>query len=1277
MKREELLIAIKDSISQFASLPFEGASVNLFKLLGYHSERRLPGLELNRDNITEHFPPTSPFKAENALAGDWKSIYLLFQLTEDDLQSRAQLRMPLYPKGAMDPAIYQSYVFLGVDLQKDPQKLSYTRSQLTNAVRKINKLFAMPAMVLFKDNGLITIGIIHRRPNKTAPTKDVLEKVTLIKDIKIDDPNRAHLEILGDLSINEITQTSAITNLLDIHQRWREILNTSELNKRFYKELFNWYCWAVDQVKFPEGNIQNTKERNAVSIIRLITRLIFVWFIKEKKLVPKELFDLEWLQSVLVEAKDESSLYYKAILQNLFFATLNTEMGKGRHFDGGEDNPCCYHYKEFFKNPEKVLEIFSVIPFLNGGLFESLDRPAEGFWVDGFTNNSNYHPTIPDILFFEKGVHVDLSEDYGTKGHDKEPVRGLIRILNGYKFTIEENTPLDEEIALDPELLGKVFENLLAAYNPDTGVTARKLTGSFYTPREIVEHMVDESLISYFADHLGVQIQEETPEVIRAKVRQLVTFSDIPHIFPEEQVDTLIHAVNTIKVLDPAVGSGAFPMVVLNKLVYVLTKLDPHNKKWEEKQISDTMSISDVAIREHTIEEIRRAFNDNEMDYGRKLYLIQKCLFGVDIQPVAVQIAKLRFFISLVVDQVVNENKQNLGLIPLPNLESKFVAANSLIEIMSSNSDDSQVDIYLTKAELSENLEKLSQVTTYVEKKRLLDKTKKLREDLEKLYSRGIKNPLIAEKESELALVRERAFTAHLPEDKKVLRKRDKEIREELTQLLQSNENWDTHSAKLLSQWNPYDQNTSATFFDKKWMLGVSGYFDIVIGNPPYIKEYTNKDAFDGLLDSPYYQGKMDIWYFFACKGLDLVHPETGILAFIATNNWTTNAGASVFRDKVARDAKILQLIDFGDYKIFESADIQTMVMLFKRGKADRYYFDMRRNSRPIADWDHVSKLLTKEPKEGLSYMTPHFIREEMKGKLFVFSEDEVEQILEKISSKSNFNLDSQKEVAQGIVPNPDNISASNISKIPVTKREKYHISVGDPVFVVPLNFADTLDSQGKAILRPLYEPSDLSRYYIPSAAKKRIIYITKKNGVIPPPCILGYLEKYKDIMEDRRENQTGQIEFYQLHWPRDEKFFTSGPKILSVRKCERPFFVYTENPAYVMMAFNVIISSRVELKYLTAYLNSSCVQFWLKHKGKMQGSNYQVDKEPLLGIPIFVPDTKEQSLIINLVDQIFQAKKVDPNTDTIDVENLIDQHLFKLLELTPEDQEVIIKETH
>ena len=283
------------------------------------------------------------------------------------------------------------------------------------------------------------------------------------------------------------------------------------VTKQFYQEIANWYFWAMDEVEFPDDVEKDKEQRNAKSLIRLITRLIFIWFMKEKNLVPKTLFEKSFVDKVLNYKDKTGSTYYKAILQNLFFATLNTPMKKDdpnsrifvedaekkgyisdAHLEQGY-----YRYSRFIKDKDLFLKQFENVPFLNGGLFESLDKGRD-LRVDCFSDNPKNETRlkVPDELFFlDKEIEVDISK-YVDNGKNKK-VTGLLQILNKYNFTIDENTPIDQDVALDPELLGKVFENLLASYNPETSAPARKATGSYYTPREIVDYMVEESLIEY------------------------------------------------------------------------------------------------------------------------------------------------------------------------------------------------------------------------------------------------------------------------------------------------------------------------------------------------------------------------------------------------------------------------------------------------------------------------------------------------------------------------------------------------------------------------------------------------------------------------------------------------------------------------------------------------------------------------------------------------------------------------------------------------------------
>jgi very-short-patch-repair endonuclease len=764
-------------------------------------------------------------------------------------------------------------------------------------------------------------------------------------------------------------------------EEWQKAFDVEAVTKQFYNEIANWYFWARDHVRFPKpSRIANADAYKAQSLIRLITRLIFCWFVKKKGLIPDDLFDLPRLTALLKKgerlATSKDTIYYKAILQNLFFATLNQEMEKrqfrkrnkdphGRDPHHGITN--LYRYEDAFVDPKAFLDLMRNIPFLNGGLFECLDkvyRAEENLpdvRIDGFSDHPKNPLSVPDFLFFGDEREVDLSAAYGEKRYRRAKVRGLIHTFSRYNFTVTENTPLDQEVALDPELAGKVFENLLAAYNPETATTARKATGSYYTPREIVNYMVDESLIAYLGtklrdlspalskgegvdltpgpspeergedlspspspngegnvpprymttdakkwkylkplarehrknpteaenilwqrlrkNQLGVHFRRQhaidwfiadfvciekklvvevdgeihkeqreydaerteylnahgfrvirfwNNEVIRdadgvikrirqalddptpfpsplgrgagegsvndleSKLRHLFAYNDEPHQFTKEEVRALIAAIDNLKALDPACGSGAFPMGLLHRLVFILGKLDPHNELWKLQQIAKASEIPDATVREKTLEDIEKAFAAGELDYGRKLYLIENCIYGVDIQPIAVQIAKMRFFISLVVDQKVlplsngegSGERSNRGIRPLPNLETKFVAANTLIGI-----------------------EKPAQMV--------------------------LRNPQIDAKEAELRRVRERHFTARTPATKARCREQDAKLRAEISALLQA-DGFPRETTEKLARWDPYDQNASADFFDPEWMFGIRDGFDVVIGNPPY-----------------------------------------------------------------------------------------------------------------------------------------------------------------------------------------------------------------------------------------------------------------------------------------------------------------------------------------------------------------------------------------------------------------------------------------------------------
>ena len=562
--------AITNALNRFTDDNLAENARNLLNTLGYRSERAL-ALEPNTaDAFIAAYDLQGQLNRDRALTAEWVSVAPLFQLRGEDLTPTDTAGWLFDPSQTqVDNTIIESYVFLAIRLDGN----NYNRTQLSQITREINKLFPMPAMLLFQHGNTLTLSVINRRLGVRDQSRDVLEKVTLIKDINFRDTHRAHIDILFDLALEQLNQTHGVHNFVGLHRAWEKTLDTEELNKKFYRELFDWFKWGVAEGKFPTDKNRTLKPEEHV--IRLITRLLFVWFIKEKGLVADELFNETHVRDLLKDYdRDTGDSYYRAVLQNLFFATLNTEIEKREFSKGGNPvhrNFSLYRYEDQMRDPDTLLALFAQTPFINGGLFDCLDSfkaPRDGgYRIDCFSDKQYKKLSIPNSLFFDND-------------------HGLIPLLKHYKFTVEENTPIEQEVALDPELLGKVFENLLAAYNPETGATVRKQTGSYYTPRAIVDYMVEEALVATLAGQ--VQPTDGDTELWKEELRYLFDYAqvcdDASEWFDDDETDGIVRAISELKILDPAVGSGAFPMGVLHKLTLALRRLDPDNSRWEQLQ---------------------------------------------------------------------------------------------------------------------------------------------------------------------------------------------------------------------------------------------------------------------------------------------------------------------------------------------------------------------------------------------------------------------------------------------------------------------------------------------------------------------------------------------------------------------------------------------------------------------------------------------------------------------------------------------------------------------
>ena len=887
MTTGNILNEIETALADMTQGDFVDAGRRLLKTLGYRSDRTLELSGTVDDFIAKFDAPNPNTQTETRFRECAKSARILFQFTDSEI---AEAQPSLLGSGDFDTGNSRSFMFIAVELRGE----SYPRGDYVGLTREINKRLLVPAVVLFRTNDdRLSLAFVHRRRHKRDPNRDVLGSVSLIREINPTNPHRAYLDILKKLALPELlswmNSHHKRRNFDGLLAAWLDALDTEELNRSFYKQLFTWFERAVKEAKFPKNQARTLRAEEHV--IRLITRLLFVWFIKEKGLIAPELFIEAQVSPLLRDYdRENGASYYRAVLQNLFFATLNSEI-EGRRFSNKSNidhrEPSLYRFKEEIVDPDRLRELFAQTPFINGGLFDCLDSTKAtgdgGYRIDGFTDNV-IDPkrkefgilSIPNRLFFDD--------------------KGLISLFDRFQFTVEENTPAEQEVALDPELLGKVFENLLAAYNPETHETARRQTGSYYTPRAVVDYMVDEALVASLAQKCAPT--DGDTEFWKERLSYLLdyedAFDDAHELFEKSEREGLVRAIAGLKLLDPAVGSGAFPMGALHKLTLALRRLDPQNTLWEslQKELAGQRAAAafethdQQAERDAELGEISATFQQfRDSDFGRKLYLIQNSIYGVDIQPVACQISKLRFFISLAIEQEPSaETNDNYGIRPLPNLETRFVAANTLIGL------DNQTQMLL-----------------------------------------GQNNPSVDELQKELNANRERHFHATTRQKKLKCRKSDRQLRDQLAAALEQS-GLPTDAAKKIAQWDSFDQNSRADWFDFQYMFGVKDGFDVIIGNPPYVESRNSLLSAD-LKDAYISQVRSD-WQVKLPKGSDLLIyfyarapkflSDLGRGCFITQNAWLSTDYGKAFQDFTHGKFSFERIVD-SSAKFFSDTDSQNI----------------------------------------------------------------------------------------------------------------------------------------------------------------------------------------------------------------------------------------------------------------------------------------------------------------------------------------------------------------
>ena len=1156
--------AIASALKRMPAVDFTDTSRELLAALGYRSERTLDGQTGNVADFIEQFPAPHPGTAsENNFAQQATFAALIFQVTSDEIEIIAQGQQMLFDADGFEQSLAQSFLFMAVELKGT----RYPRSQYISFTREINKRFPAPTVVLFKTaDDLLTLAFVYRRMNQRDPKRDVLGSVSLVREIDPTNPHRAHLDILQELSLEKclgwMNANGKPYNFDGLLAAWLDALDTEELNRQFYRDLFAWFSRATREATFP------TKEAKTLPpeehIIRLITRLLFVWFIKEKGLIAEELFVEANVEHLLHDYDPvNGDSYYRAILQNLFFATLNTEIhrrGFSKASNTTHRDPSRYRYANEIADPDNLLALFAQTPFINGGLFDCLDSYEAsnqgGYRIDCFSDNLNQRKdySIPNRLFFDDN--------------------GLLPLFNRYKFTVEENTPTEQEVALDPELLGKVFENLLAAYNPETASTARQQTGSYYTPRPVVDFMVDEALTAALATRC--QPMDGDMEFWQARLRGILdyadAFNDVDELFEERERLGIVRAIAHLTVLDPAVGSGAFPMGVLHKLTLALRRLDPQNILWEElqKEIAGQRALSafntqDQQERDAELTNISATFERyRESDFGRKLYLIQNSIFGVDIQTIATQIAKLRFFISLAIEQEPDPAADNYGIKPLPNLETRFVAANTLLGLGNLQMSLAQTDSL----------------------------------------------------QQELNTNRERHFHATARQQKLACRKKDKELRDKLAAKLQ----WAGMSdddAEKIAHWDPYDQNASADWFDPAYMFGVKEGFDVVIGNPPYVKvEHLSHDIRTQLKENFGWLG--DLYEHFISQGLAFVS-DNGTFSYIANDSYVTFSTKVKSRELILQN-QLLHLVRAPAQTFEASIYAAIFVLSKKQPSASHIYVSGEMNAARGFQYQPLGKV-------------PYEIVHRLPNKQFLLAGEN--HLLMRL-----LEFESIKNVCRIL---DTGIDSGNVRR--------------------KIFFAENAQNrerllQGRQIQR-------YGLYWNSPKAKYKFCDIHYQPLPIPGIGRGGRPSSRNEYWKFRGDIQNH-------HQP--ERLLmrqTDDDLVVAYHSEKESGRFYTDNTLFTILPNS--FGQTVNLKYLLALLNSRLLNFVYhsisQEKGKSQA---QVKIKNVNELPVVIPKEEKQKPMIELVNNILAAKDADPSADTSELEAEIDRLCYHLYGLTDEEIAVV-----
>ncbi|ECR0944098.1 class I SAM-dependent DNA methyltransferase [Campylobacter coli] len=993
------------------------------------------------------------------------------------------------------------------------------------------------------------------------------------------------------------------------------------LNNAFYKELLYilGLCESKQNSKLIIAKSQESEEEQGTFYTAINSKLKeenFETILKLLILWLNRILFLKLIESNLVRFNDDKNLKFlnfKKIpdfdkLSELFFEVLAKE-----------------------KSTRKKSE-FAYLPYLNSSLFEkqSIENTLE---ISSLSNDLK--------LFYYKNTVLKDDKCKAKKGQ-VGLLEYLFEFLDSFDFGSddEQSEILSQKELISSSVLGNVFEKL-NGYKE----------GSFYTPSFITSYMCKESITKVVLDKFNAQFDLDAKDI-----------SELRKSLRKEDKKAQKELLNSIKICDPAVGSGHFLVSALNVMLSIYDELNLFDEEFYLEVQNDEILITN---RKGEFVEYKRPHSDKdkahliqkELFYTKK-DIIENNLFGVDINPNSCEITKLRLWIELLKHSFYqsfdDENYHDLKT--LPNIDINIKCGNSLVSYFETGKSLSHYPNIKERMSKYKRIVKDYKEGFYTDKNLIAKEIKNLQESfknfcLKDKFNKEIKQLTNGANEYSKKYGDFLADEHHDEKFKSFFSKNmfefsfdEKEATKEFANLKKEYDNIFNLESNHPFEWR----------FEFPEILDDDGNFkgfDLIIGNPPYIKENDNKDLFTNTKKLRTYQGKMDIWYHFVGRGFDILK-NNGYLAFIATNNWVTNSGAKKLRNIVLEESQILSLVDFSSFMVFDSASIQTMIMQFQKIKPPKNYeFHFAKITTQTPIYEDVINLLKNEKTQNNEILSINLTPKKFIDKTLNFTKSDYEELFNKIQKYGKFYLE-ESEVAQGIVP------------------------AIDEAFVI--KDKNVFSKNEQCFIKEYY--TGLSGKFYSSFTDKYLIYLSNKNysgNLDDLPNLKQHFQKYKEILKESKiKYKTPNKPYFYLHREREEKFFKKGEeKIISQVRCIEPIFVYSNENFYGSRALFFIQTCRINLKYLTGVLNSKLIAFWLKHKGKIQGNLFKIDKEPLLNIPIVNINSKNEKLankLISLVDEILKAKEQNKNANTQELENKINSLVYKLYNLTEDEIKII-----